>query len=72
MTKRSQSHQLEDESWRPLSISVPNQMAYISINFPSQYSKDEKVFLKNVLAEKDRVRFSAILIKKILVTQVEK
>ena len=51
---------------------VKRKMTYISINFPSKYSKDEKIFLKDVLAEKDGVKFSVILMKKILDTQIEK
>lgn len=51
---------------------VKRKMTYISINFPSQYNEDKKIFLKDILAEKDGVKFSVILMKKILDTQVEK
>jgi hypothetical protein len=47
------------------------QMTYLSINFPQDYSDDAKIFLKDILSEKDGVKFSYILIKKIIDTQVE-
>jgi len=47
-------------------------MTYISINFPTQYSEDKKIYLKNILTERDGVKFSIIFMKKILDTQVEK
>ena len=47
-------------------------MTYISINYPNNYSKGESVLLKNMLTEKDGVKFSLILMKKVLDTQVEK
>jgi len=46
------------------------QMTYLSINFPSTYS-DEKIYLKNIINEKDGVKFSFIMMRKILNTQVE-
>jgi hypothetical protein len=46
-------------------------MTYLSINFPINYSKGEKVFLKNILSEKEGVKFSVILMRRILDTQVE-
>lgn len=51
---------------------IKKEMTYISINFPGDYCKDKKIFLKNILTEKDGVKFSAILMKKILDTQVKK
>jgi hypothetical protein len=48
-----------------------NKMTYLSINFPQEYN-DEKIFLKNILTEKEGVKFSFILMKQILETQVEK
>jgi hypothetical protein len=47
-------------------------MTYLSINFPADYSDDLRIFLKDILTEKDGVRFSYILMKKIIDTQVEK
>ncbi len=45
-------------------------MTYLSINFPPRYNKNTKVYLKDILTEKDGVRFSFILMKQILDTQV--
>ena len=47
------------------------EMTYISINFPKEYKDDYKIFLKDILSEEDGVKFSLILMKKILDTQVE-
>jgi len=46
-------------------------MTYITINFPKGYTEGEKIFLQDVLSEKDGIKFSFILMKKILDTQVE-
>lgn len=51
---------------------LKKEMTYISINFPRDYHKGRKIFLKNMLPERDGVKFSIILMKKILDTQVEK
>ena len=47
-------------------------MTYLSMNFPEKYEEDTKVYLKEILSEKEGVRFSFILMKQILDTQVEK
>jgi len=47
-------------------------MTYLSINFPERYEEDTKIYLKEILSEKEGVRFSFVLMKKILDTQVEK
>lgn len=47
-------------------------MTYLSINFPKKYEKDTKIYLKEILSEKEGVKFSFILMKQILDTQVEK
>lgn len=47
-------------------------MTYLSINFPERYEEDTKIYLKEILSEKEGVRFSFILMKEILDTQVEK
>ena len=46
-------------------------MTYLSINFPNNYTNGDKIFLKDVLSEKEGVKFSIILMRKILNTQVE-
>lgn len=46
-------------------------MTYLSINFPSNYNGNNKIFLKDILSEKEGVKFSFILMKQILDTQVE-
>lgn len=46
-------------------------MTYLSIRFPSNYLKNKKIFLKNIVSEKEGVKFSFILMKKIADSQVE-
>lgn len=46
-------------------------MTYLSINFPKKYDNNTKIYLKDILSEKEGVKFSFILMKKILDTQVE-
>ena len=47
-------------------------MTYLSINFPKKYEEDTKIYLKEILSEKEGVKFSFILMKQILDSQVEK
>lgn len=46
------------------------QMTYLSIVFPDTYS-DEKIYLKDIINEKDGVKFSFVMMRNILNTQVE-
>jgi hypothetical protein len=47
-------------------------MTYLNINFPKKYKHDTAKFLKKILSEKDGVKFSFILMKKVLDTQTIK
>lgn len=47
-------------------------MTYLSINFPKKYEDDSKIYLKEILTEKEGIKFSFIIMKHILDTQVEK
>jgi len=51
--------------------SEKKKMNYMSVNFPKSYSSGQKVFLADILSEKDGVKFSLILMKRILDTQVD-
>lgn len=46
-------------------------MTYVSINFPKNYDSNTKIFLKDILSEKEGIKFSFILMKQILDTQVK-
>ncbi len=46
-------------------------MTYLSINFPDQYDDNTKVYLKDILTENEGIKFSFILMKQIIDTQVE-
>jgi len=46
-------------------------MTYLTIKFPVNYTGQEVIYLNNILSEKDGVKFSLILMKRILDTQVE-
>lgn len=45
-------------------------MTYMSIQFPKDYG-DSKIYLKDMISEKDGVKFSFIMMRQILNTQVE-
>lgn len=45
-------------------------MTYISICFPEEYG-DNRIYLKDMVSEKDGVKFSLIMMRQILNTQVE-
>lgn len=46
-------------------------MTYLSINFPSTYLKGGKVWLKDIMTEREGVMFSLILMQQVVNTQVE-
>ena len=46
-------------------------MTYLSIHFPEHYTDDARIYLKDILSEKEGVKFSFILMKQVLNTQVE-
>lgn len=48
------------------------EMTYLTIGFPKKYDEDTKIYLRDILSEKDGIRFSFILMRKILDTQVER
>lgn len=48
------------------------QMTYLEINFPSDYKDDKKIYLKNIITEMEGVKFSFILMRQIINTQIIK
>lgn len=48
-----------------------NEMTYLNIKFPLTYN-ESKIYLKDIITEKEGVQFSYILMKKIIDTQVDK
>jgi len=46
-------------------------MTYLSINFPVNYENDVNIHLKDILTEKEGVKFSFVLMRQVLDTQVE-
>jgi len=46
-------------------------MTYLSIGFPKYYSKGDKIFLKDILKEKEGAMFSYIMMRGIIDTQVK-
>jgi hypothetical protein len=47
-------------------------MTYISINFPTDYSRGSQIWLRDLISERDGVVFSMIFMRHVLDTQVEK
>ncbi|MDD5716688.1 MAG: hypothetical protein PHW64_02710 [Sulfuricurvum sp.] len=46
-------------------------MTYLAINFPANYLENEKIYLSNILSEKEGVKFAVIMMKQVLDSQVE-
>lgn len=46
-------------------------MTYLTISFPKEYSYKSKIYLKDIITEKEGVKFSFILMRQIINTQVE-
>jgi hypothetical protein len=46
-------------------------MTYLTISFPKEYSEESKIYLKDIITEKEGVKFSFILMRQIINTQVE-
>lgn len=46
-------------------------MTYLTISFPKEYSYESKIYLKDIITEKEGVKFSFILMRQIINTQVE-
>jgi len=46
-------------------------MAYLSIRFPDHYEDNAPIYLKDILTEKEGIKFSFILMRQLLDTQVE-
>ncbi len=67
LSKNEGKEQLKYRFWEERK----KRMTYITINFPKDYTEGGKVFLKEVLPEKDGVKFSAIFMWNILKVQVE-
>lgn len=47
-------------------------MTYMSINFPTEYSMNKKIFLKDISTEKDGIKFSLVFMYNVLETQVDR
>lgn len=46
-------------------------MTYLRIHFPGHYADDTRIYLKDILSEKEGIKFSFILMKQVLNTQIE-
>jgi len=46
-------------------------MTYLSINFPKTYKNGTKIYLKDILTENEGIRFSLILMQKVMAIQIE-
>ena len=47
------------------------EMTYLSINFPAGYSTGSQIFLKDILHEKEGIKFSLGFMRRVIDTQVE-
>lgn len=51
--------------------SKKKEMVYLSINFPKGYNTGKQIYLKDILIEKEGVKFSFAFMRKVLDTQVD-
>jgi len=49
-----------------------NKVAYFTINFPKEYKNDTKIFLKDILNEKDGIKFSFLSMKQMSIDKWKK
>jgi len=56
---------------RPPMEADKKRMTYLSINFPDQYDDTTNIYLKDFLTEEEGIKFSFILMRQIVDTQVE-
>lgn len=66
LKKYSGHDEVKYRFWEP----KKKRMTYMSICFPEKYEQN-KIYLKDMVAEKDGVKFSLIMMRQILNTQVE-
>lgn len=63
------------EGYDPFKYRIWNEktktMTYISVNFPLTYSMNNKIYLKDMLSEKDGITFAIHFMYRILQTQLE-
>jgi hypothetical protein len=67
LSKNEGKGQLKYRFWEPRK----RKMTYIAITFPKDYTKGEKVLLRDLLPEEDGVKFSAIFMWNSLKVQIE-
>lgn len=66
--KKYEGHkEIKYRFWEP----DKKKMTYLTISFPTEYINDSNVFLKDIISEKEGVKFSFILMRQIMNTQVE-
>ena len=46
-------------------------MTYLSIKFPKEYEEETKIYLKDIISEQEGVKFSFILMRQIMNTQID-
>lgn len=51
--------------------SYNNELKYLTIKLSSNYKNGEKIYLKDIIEEKNGIKFCAILMKKTLFSQIE-
>ncbi|EJG1286777.1 hypothetical protein J7905_01430 [Vibrio parahaemolyticus] len=66
LKKYAGSKEVKYRFWEP----SKNRMTYMNISFPVEYDTN-RIYLKDMIAEKDGVKFSLIMMSQILDTQVE-
>jgi len=66
LKKNAGNNEVKYRFWEP----DKKKMTYLSISFPEKYDEN-KIYLKDIISEKEGVKFSLIMMNQILNTQVE-
>lgn len=68
LTKYKSKDEVKYRFWRE----DKKQMTYLSINYPKNYTKFKKIYLKDIISEKEGILFSIILMRRVIDTQIER
>lgn len=66
LTKYAGKNEVKYRFWE----TQKKKMTYLSIIFPKEYNENTKIYLKDILTEVEGIKFSLILMKQVLDTQV--
>lgn len=64
---KSHSNEIKYRFWEE----KPRKLTYVTVSFPAEYQAGEEVYLKNIVPEKDGIKFCLMFMRGVLMSQVE-